>query len=391
MFLAAPVLGGYRPAKFGCYGRRVTALGDGGERKRGEVAKLRLGVVGAGSWAVASHLPNFARRRDELDFVAVADKNPNRAEKVRGDWGFELASQDYREVLDAGIDICLISSPAGLHHEHARAAMEAGAHVLVEKPFTIRPGDAWDLVSTAGRLGRHLVISYGWNYRPIMRQAKQLMDEHGIGAVEHMMLHMASQTRELLGGTGAYPAASPDTAPETATWADPALSGGGYGQAQLSHALGMALWLSDLRAAEVFAFMSAPHGEPVELHDAIAVRFAGGAVGTIDGGSAHMNAGGNKHQLELRLIGSEGQFMVDFEREDLWLFRAPEVTLRPDLEPDAGLYNCDGPPNTLVDLALGRDVVNCSPGWLGARTVEVLSACYRSAERGTVVNVSSEH
>lgn len=104
-----------------------------------------------------------------------------------------------------------------------------------------------------------------------------------------------------------------------------------------------------------------------------------------------MNAGGNKHQLELRLIGSEGQFMVDFEREDLWLFRAPEVTWRPDLEPDAGLYDCDGPPNTLVELALGRDVVNCSPGWLGARTVEVLAACYQSAERGTVVNVSSEH
>jgi predicted dehydrogenase len=355
------------------------------------VEKLRLGVIGAGSWAVASHLPNFSRRRSEVAFVAVADRNTDRVEKVRHDWGFEYASEDYRKVLDAGIDICLVASPAGFHHEHAKAAMEAGAHVLVEKPMTIQAADAWDLADTAAKLGRHLLVAFGWNYRPIMSEAKQLMETHGIGAVEQMMLHMASQTRELLSGTGAYPKASPETVPDTATWTDPTLSGGGYGQAQLSHALGVALWLSDLRAVDVFAFMSAPSGAPVELHDAIALRFAGGAIGTVDGGSAHLNAGNNKNQLELRLIGSEGQFHLDFERETVWLFRSPNGNWRPDLEPDSGAYDCDGPPNALVDLAAGRDVPNCSPGWLGARTVEVLAACYESAERGTVVSVGRQH
>lgn len=355
------------------------------------MAKLRLGVIGAGSWTIASHLPELSTRRDEIEFVAVARKGPELLQKVKSDWGFEIASEDYRDVLDAGVDICLVASPSGFHHEHAIAAMRSGAHVLVEKPMTIRPEDAWEMVDVADALHRHLLISFGWNYKPMMRDAKNLMDEHGVGQIEHLMLHMASQTRELLLGTGAYPDAAPDSIPESRTWTDPLLSGGGYAQAQLSHALAMTLWLTNLRATEVFAFMATPPEAAVELHDAAAIRFEGGAVGTMDGGSDHLNAGDNKHQLELRVIGSDGQFQIDFEREELWLFRAPNINFRPELEVNAGHYDCVGPPHTLVDLALGKDVVNRSPGWLGARTVEILDACYRSAASGSVATVSTAH
>lgn len=365
----------------------MTRLARPGERRGTTTARLRLGVIGAGSWAVASHLPELAKRRDQVEFVAVSRKGSAMLEKIKDDWGFAHASEDYRDVLDAGVDICVVASPAGLHHEHAAAALRSGAHVLVEKPMTIRPEHAWDLVRTADDLGRHLLLSFGWNYRPMLRAAKQLMDEQGVGEVEQMMLHMSSATRELLLGTGAYPDASPETTPEPRTWTDPALSGGGYAQAQLSHALGIALWLTGLRATEVFAFMSAAHGAGVELHDAVALRFDGGAVGTMAGGSAHVDAGGNKHQLELRVIGSEGQLHLDLEREALWLYRAPRSDIRPPLEPEAGLYDCVGPPNALVDLALGEDVQNCSPGWLGARTVEILDACYRSASSAAVATI----
>jgi predicted dehydrogenase len=351
------------------------------------VSKLRLGVIGAGSWAVASHLPEFAKRRDDVEFVAVSRKGPELLEKIKDDWGFAIASEDYQDVLDAGVDICLVASPTALHHEHAKAAMESGANVLVEKPVTIKPADAWDLFDTAERLNRQLLISFGWNYQPMMREAKRLMVDEGVGVIEQMMLHMASSTRELLLGTGAYPDASPETTPDSRTWNDPAVSGGGYAMAQLTHALGAALWLTGLQGSEVFAFMSAPYGAPVELHDAVAMRFAGGAVGTMDGGSAHVNAGDNKHQLEMRVIGSEGQFQVDLEREALWLFRAPDTNFRPEIAPNAGLYDCVGPPHALVDLTLGLDVENCSPGWLGARTVEILDACYRSAASGAVAKI----
>ena len=149
------------------------------------------------------------------------------------------------------------------------------------------------------------------------------------------------------------------------------------------------VWLTGLRATDVFALMSAPLDAPVELHDALTVRYEGGAIGTVSGGSAHLGAGNNKHQLEVRAIGSAGQMLIDVEREAAWLWRdAGETDLHLDLEPDAGAYDCDGPPNTLVDLALGRDVVNQSPGELGARTTELLDAAYRSARSGVLEPVA---
>jgi len=98
---------------------------------------------------------------------------------------------------------------------------------------------------------------------------------------------MASPIRELLSGQdtvdqGVSGAASQDEilfGPTASTWADPAIAGGGYGHAQLSHATGL-LWLTDLRAEEVYAQMSAP-GTRVELYDALVVRFTNGAIGTI--------------------------------------------------------------------------------------------------------------
>src|SRR2546429_4964954 len=138
------------------------------------MAKLRLGIIGAGSWTVASHLPNFARRRDEVEFVGVSRKGKELLEKIENDWGFQVASEDYRDVIDAGMDICLVASPHGLHYEHAKAALEAGAHVLCEKPFTVEPQHAWDLVETPERLGKHPLLSYGWNYPPWVPEAQML-------------------------------------------------------------------------------------------------------------------------------------------------------------------------------------------------------------------------
>jgi predicted dehydrogenase len=213
----------------------------------------------------------------------------------------------------------------------------------------------------------------------------------GVGTIEQMAIQMASVTRDLLANLGAYPAAAPDAAPDAVTWTDPTLSGGGYAQAQLSHALGLALWLSGLRGMEAFAFMSAPLAAPVELHDAVALRYENGAIGTLSGSSSHAGANENKHALEVRIIGSEGQLHIDLEREIVWRYRGPDDDVRLDVQPGAGSYDCIGPIDALVDLAQGKAVENCSPIELGARTVEILDAAYRSARSGAIARVQAGH
>jgi predicted dehydrogenase len=345
------------------------------------VNRLRLGVIGAGSWAVAAHLPALAHR-EEVEFAAVCRTGAKQLRAVADRFGFSIASEDYREVLATKPDIVVVASPSALHHEHVAAALTAGAHVLCEKPMTIDPAQAWDLVDIACHAGRQLLISFGWNYLPMIQSARRLVDEHGIGVLEEASVVMSSQTRELLSNTGAYPDAAPESVPDPATWTDPKLSGGGYAQAQLSHALGLVLHLVGERVSEAFAMMSAPLGAPVELHDAVCLRFAGGGIGVLSGGSAHLGAGGNKHALEVRVIGSDGQLLVDVEREQVWLYRPDGVDAHLPLPVGAGAYDGGAPANALVDVALGQPERNCAPGELGARTVEAIDLAYRSARSG---------
>jgi predicted dehydrogenase len=346
------------------------------------MSKIRVGVIGAGSWAVASHLPNLAAH-DDVEFVGVARKGPELLEKIAQQYGFKVASEDYRDVLDAGIDVAIIASPSQFHFEQASAALAAGAHVMCEKPVTIEPQHAWSLVDQAEAAGKAFVVSFGWNYKPMVQAFKAALDAGGIGDLEHMTVHMSSVTRELLSNTGDYPGASPEAVPEQPTWTDPRVSGGGYAQAQLTHALGLAFWMTGARAENGFAKMTAPLDAPVELHDAIVYGYDGGGIGVLSGGSAHLGAGDNKHALEVRAIGSEGQFLLDVEREAAWIFRDGKE-LRMDVKDGDGTYDCIGPIDTVLAAARGDAYVNQSPAELGARVVEALDIAYRSAKSGQV-------
>ena len=349
---------------------------------------LRLGVIGAGSWVNASHLPVLAGRGD-VDFVAVCRTGANELNHIRKLWGFAQASEDYRDVLSVEPDIVVVASPSAFHFEHAEAALRAGAHVLVEKPFTLTSSDAWRLVETAAEVDRQIVVSFGYNFKPIVAAARELLRQHdGVGEIESLTVSMSSGTRSLLQNSGAYPKAAAGIPPESATWVDPALSGGGYGQAQLSHALGAALYLTGLRATEVYALMSRSGGSAVELNDAFVVRYGGGAIGTVSGTSAHPGYLGERDLLDIRVVGARGQLDVEFSRDRVALHENG-VTHEAAIAVGSGSYDCVGPPNVLAELALGHEVVNHAPGELGARTVEVLEAAYASARTSVPIAVGT--
>ena len=353
--------------------------------------KVRVGVLGAGAWAVANHIPELARR-DDVELVVAVRKGRAQLDLLRERFGFGHVTESHEEALDLGLDAVIVASPPALHFEHASAALSSGAHVLCEKPFTLRPEDAWELDRLASEQDRALLVAFGWNYRPIGLEARRLMETHGVGAVQHVMVSMSSWIRDLLRATGGYLGNPDDFSPEADTWTNPEVSGGGYAAAQLSHALGLALWLTDQRAESVFAMMNTEGGS-VELHDAIAMRFESGATGVVSGATSPGIANAvdrpdepwPRHHLFIRVVGDEGQLTLDLERDFLWLSRADGTDVKADLPSDAGLYLCDVPPNLLVDIASGRGGRNNSPAELGARTVEVVAAAYDSVARNVPV------
>lgn len=347
--------------------------------------KVRLGFIGAGWWATSNHMPVLAARED-VELAGVCRLGSAELARVKNHFSFSYATEDYRDLLaNCELDGVVVASPHPLHHQHAKAALEMGLPVMCEKPMTTRAGHARELVQLAEEKGVPLLVPYGWHHKPFIQRAKKLMDDGAIGKIEFATCHMASPIRDLLSGVevDVSEISGQDSAtlfgPTPATWADPEIAGGGYAHAQISHSSGLLFWLSGLRAERVFAAMSAP-GSRVELYDALTVRFAGGAIGTVSGaGNVPTD---QTFQVDLRLFGSEGMLLLDCERARMHLRRHDGQHVVEAVAEDAGGYECDGPPNNFADLILGKTDVNWTPGEAAMRGVEMLDAAYRSAASG---------
>ena len=352
--------------------------------------KVKLGFIGAGWWATSNHMPILAERND-VELVGVCRLGARELKEVQERFGFAYATEDYQDLLqNCDLDGVVVTSPHTLHHEHALAALDAGLHVMCEKPMTTRAAHARELVDRAKERKRHLLVPYGWHYKPFIQRAKELLDDGSVGTIEYALCHMASPIRGLLSGqefdTGADSGGSEAGvfAPDLSTWADPVKSEGGYGHAQISHSSGMLFWLTGLRAKSVFAAMYGP-GARVELYDAITVRFDNGAIGTISGaGSVPVGQG---FQVDLRIFGDKGMLLLDCERARMELPRHDGKSEALDLKPDEGDYECTGPPANFVDLISGATKINYSPGEAAMRGVAMLDAAYRSSVSGQEENV----
>ena len=350
--------------------------------------KARLGFIGAGWWATSNHMPVFAAR-DDVEMVSVCRLGSDELQMVKEQFGFEHATEDYRDVVARDdLDGIVVSSPHTLHFEHAMAALESGHHVMCEKPLTTNADDARQLVEAAASRGLQVLIPHGWHYKPFVQRAKELMDAQSVGEIEFVLCHMASPIRSLLEGKrflsdgGGAGQVMFEPAPET--WADPVTAGGGYALAQMSHSAGMLFWLTGLQAARVSAMTSAPTSD-VEMYDAINVEFENGAIGSFSGAGSLPDD--QTFQLDIRIFGSEGTFVLDIDRARLEVQRYDKQHIIEDLTSDAGEYYGVGPPENFVDLILGKSDTNYAPGWAGMLAIELIDAAYRSAQTGRIAEV----
>lgn len=357
----------------------VTGTGDG--------RRLRLGVIGAGAWAAFAHIPAFLRR-DDVEPWIVNRRDPAELAALQQRFGFPQATTDWREVIAARPDVVTLTGPVHLRAEQALAAIEAGIHVVAEKPFTVDPADAWAIERAARERGVHVVLCYAWNEMGIAAQAHRLIHgPDGIGPVEHVDVQMATIVRDLLTRGTTYLGDADVPLPRAETWSDPSISGGGYGQGQLTHAIGLVFRLvPDLQPAEVAAFTAAP-GANVDLHDAIVVRFADGAIGSFGGASMPLGAFGNAHQLSIRVTGRDGQVLLDMAAPRVVRSRAGDH-VEATLSDEDVRWAFERVTDRAVDLILGRTTENPSPADLGARVVEILDGMYRSSASRSYATIS---
>jgi predicted dehydrogenase len=338
--------------------------------------KARVALIGAGWWAVENHLPLLKARQD-VELVALCTAGAENLVKVQRAFDIPFGTENYQELLThQPLDGVVISSPHVWHFAHAKAALERGCHVLVEKPFTTSASQAKELIQLEREHRVTIVVPFGYNFSDLAAAAAE--NVHLIGAIRSGTLHMASATASLFLGERVTWAHGALVEPEPSTWAD-ASKAGGFGWGQLSHALGLLFLLVDSEPEGVYA-QSVNAKSGVDLFDAGTLTLESGAIVALSGASGLVPSA--KPQLSLRLFGESGHLYIDFEQERLEIQTFSGQLVRPDFPPGAGGYTCNEPVNYFVDVCLGQKGRNPASGVIGCRSTEVLDALYRSAASG---------
>ena len=267
---------------------------------------LKLGMVGGGRGAFIGGVHRIASRIDgEWSLVAGAlSSDPERAALSAADLGIDPARSysSYAEMAKAeaarpdGIDAVAIVTPNHMHAGPAIAFLEAGLHVICDKPLAHSLEDAERIAAAVKASGKHFILTHNYTGYPLMRQAREMVANGALGTLRFVAVEYIQDWLT--------EAADPDN--KQAAWrTDPKRSGAGGCVGDIgTHAFNLASFVTGLElerlSADLTAFVA---GREVDDNVECRFRFKGGAKGTL---WASQVAVGNENGLSLRIYGNKG-------------------------------------------------------------------------------------
>lgn len=345
--------------------------------------KARIGIVGIGWWATFNHIPTVSSG-EHGEVVAICDLDEERLKTVGEKFNISARYTDLDEMLAReNLDGVMISTPHIAHAGPAIAALEAGCHVLVEKPMATSAADGWNIAAAARKSGREVLVPTGLNFTRYTQIAAQMVKDGRIGKVRHAVCQMGSALDDLFAGEPMLETRNHLFRPPASTWADPEKAGG-YGWGQMSHSLGWLFYVSDLRFESLFC-MAGKSKSGVDYYDAAVARATNGATVSLSG-SATVPKHVGMH-TDIRIYGTEGMIVFDNERERLNLLRFDKDDEIVPFAPGEGEYDGELPVRVFAALCAGEKVVNAANAENGARVTEALEALYRSAQTGELARI----
>ena len=154
--------------------------------------KLRIGIVGCGGIANGKHLPALKNESDRVEMVAFCDLIAESAEQAAKEYGTPDAKTctDYHELIaDKSIDVVHVCTPNRSHCEISVAALEAGKHVMCEKPMAKTAADARKMLEAAKKSGKKLTIGYQSRFTKEAQVIKKAVDRGDLGEIYFAKAH----------------------------------------------------------------------------------------------------------------------------------------------------------------------------------------------------------
>jgi len=269
----------------------------------------KIGVVGIGWWACFNHIPALQASQD-VTKIAICDQDPARLQQVGDQFGIAARYSDVTEMVKAEqLDGVIISTPHVAHTRPAIAALNAGAHVLVEKPMATTAADGRAIAVAGVAAGREVVVSTGLNFTKFTAQAADWVRAGKIGQIRHAVCQMGSALDDLMAGEPMLETANHLFRPPASTWSDPAKAGG-YAWGQMSHSLGWLCHVADLQFQSIYC-LDGKSKTGVDYYDAAVGRCTNGATVSLSGSSTVPKQRGM--HTDIRLYGTEGVIWFDCE------------------------------------------------------------------------------
>jgi predicted dehydrogenase len=285
-------------------------------------ARLKLGMVGGGDGAFIGAVHRIAARLDDCYELAAGALSSQPEKAAASAAGLRLdparSYSDYREMarLEAlrpdGIDVVAIVTPNYLHAPVASAFLEAGIHVICDKPLAISLAEGEALAALARDKQRVFALTHVYAGYPMVRQARAMVAAGEIGEVrlvqveypQDWLAEEASQSEDF----------------QRNNWHNDPLRAGPAGCLGDigSHAHHLAGFVSGMQPSEILAELHAfTPGRPVDDHVQVMLRYANGARGML---WASQMATGCENALRLRVYGSKASLAFDQENpNELWV------------------------------------------------------------------------
>lgn len=162
--------------------------------------KVRIGIIGCGQITKASHAPQLAALKDQIEVTALYDIDQGKARIIAEDNHFECAiCRNFKDFLASDIDAAIVATPNNLHYPQTMACLKAGKHVLVEKPAAVNLRQADAMIELAKAKRRHLQVNQSFRYFPLYTFIKETIAKGEIGKPRHIRCLRASTSAPNVG------------------------------------------------------------------------------------------------------------------------------------------------------------------------------------------------
>lgn len=267
--------------------------------------KIRVGIIGAGSFIQTNHLANLLKLPDKYELIAIANGTPGSAKAVGEKYKCSYITTEYAELLnDPNIDAIIIGTRHNLHAKQVIDSINAGKHVLVEKPLALTLNEITEILAAYEKTP-NLIVTVGFNrrYAPFIQRIKSIIDNCNEPVVMNYRVN-----------AGFFP-------PEF--WAQTPEEGGGRIIGEVCHFVDLLSYLAGSEIEKMYSTIVPINGKSIKSQDnlSVSLSFKNGSIASL----TYTSLGGKSMEKEKLEVFVNGKSYIVNDFYEFLTFDGPET------------------------------------------------------------------